>query len=199
MISGRERSSAIVWTWVDEATLLYEMVSNTSLICSGLWMSSSLEDKGWEEARASTANTLWTSPSTIRSFYFESKRQNDSKNKTPSITLITITLSSQWLLRAESLPHSIRVQHGLLLGTRHRTQSLHSATSHSTTSESPDYQTTSGTKQGNGVTGLSRNTKNKILVLSIRLKELGYTEIMRNYFLHFTYYFLHFTFDFLID
>lgn len=44
------------------------MASNSSLICAGLWMSSSLEDKGWEEARASMANTRWTSPSTIRSF-----------------------------------------------------------------------------------------------------------------------------------
>ena len=49
-------------------TLLYEMASNSSLICSGRWMSSALEDRGWEEARASTANTLWMSLSTVRSF-----------------------------------------------------------------------------------------------------------------------------------
>lgn len=52
-------------------TLLYEMASNNSLICAGFWMSSSLEDRGWEEARASTANTLWTSLSTMRSFWWE--------------------------------------------------------------------------------------------------------------------------------
>lgn len=65
---ARTFCSGVVQARKCEATLLYEMASNSSLICSGLWMSSSLEDSGWEEAKASMANTRWTSFSTMRSF-----------------------------------------------------------------------------------------------------------------------------------
>lgn len=70
------------YIWESGATLLYEIASNNSLICSGFWMSSSLEDRGWDEASASTANTLWTSLRTIKSFCQE-KIQTTSSNQSP--------------------------------------------------------------------------------------------------------------------
>lgn len=142
---------------VYEVTLLYEIASNSSLIWAGFWMSSSFEDRGWEEARASTANTLWTSLSTMRSFYNETKQ--DCKVQTPPINdTITLCYSKYWghEVGGEFIPLSSRVQPRWLPGTQHRMQSLHSATSHSTTSGSPDYQTTKGTAERKGETAMPR-------------------------------------------
>lgn len=139
----------ILRVWECEVTLLYEMASNSSLICSGLWMSSSLEDRGWEEVRASTANTLWMSLSTMRSFCWGTNQTACSKLRwSPSpatnIRLFRFDLLNYWghEVRGKSLLYSRWVQLRLLPGTQRKTQSLHSATSRSTTSVSPDYQTT---------------------------------------------------------
>lgn len=123
-------------------TLLYEIASNSSLICAGVWISSSLDDRGWEEARASIANTLWMSPSTMRSVYYKT-------NETVYLTTLssTNTYIQNNLVLMKFLPQSTQVQHYLLPSTQHRMQSLHSATSHSTIWVSPDYQTTRGTVQ----------------------------------------------------
>lgn len=127
-------------------TLLYEIASNSSLICAGVWISSSLDDRGWEEARASIANTLWMSPSTMRSVYYKT-------NETVYLTTLssTNTYIQNNLVLMKFLPHSTQVQHYLLPSTQHRMQSLHSATSHSTIWVSPDYQTTRGTVQKKNV------------------------------------------------
>lgn len=53
---------------LEETTFWYEMVLNISLIWAGSLTSSSWRDSGCEEARASTANTLWMSYRTTRSF-----------------------------------------------------------------------------------------------------------------------------------
>lgn len=134
---------AAIEDWVYKVTLLYEMASNSSLICAGFWMSSSLEERGWEEARASTANTLWTSLSTMRSFYYKTYQ-----TLRPKLPWSVATLFRPWgghRVAMKVLPNSSRVQPRVLPGTQHRRQSLHSATGHSTILRSPDYQTTKGT------------------------------------------------------
>lgn len=57
------------------------MASNCSVICSGFIMSSSLDDSGCEEARASTAKTRCTSLRTIRSFWEKGKRVKTPQRK----------------------------------------------------------------------------------------------------------------------
>lgn len=103
----KDGKSAVVWAWVYEVTLLYEMASNSSLICAGFWMSSSLEDRGWEEARASTANTLWTSLSTMRSFYYETNKTVWSKlhwSLSPSSCITQIIEDMRWDWKSYHVP-----------------------------------------------------------------------------------------------
>lgn len=83
-----KRCNGAVQAKVYAVTLLYEMASNSSLICSGFWMSSSLEDRGWEEARASMAKTRWTSFSTMRSFYYATNQMLITKTPLITVTLV---------------------------------------------------------------------------------------------------------------
>ena len=100
-------------SYVYEVTLLYEMASKSSLICAGFWMSSSLEDRGWEDARASTANTLWTSLSTMRSFYYETNKTVWSKPHQLMSPLSYITLSIDFV-RWERNPYHVPVGFSLI-------------------------------------------------------------------------------------
>lgn len=86
--------------------------------------------------------------------------QWDGMVKTALITVI-LHYTYYWGHEVErkSLPHSSQVQHRVLPGTQHRMQSLHSATSHSTTAGSPDYQTTKETAWRKSVTAMPRRTK----------------------------------------
>lgn len=127
-------------------TLLYEMASKSSLICAGFWMSSSLEDRGWEEAKASIAKTRWTSFSTMRSFYYLTNQTLVTKTQLITVTLVC-HYNNLWGhdVGGKALPRSTQVQQLPLPGTQHRMQSLHLAISHSTTSGWQDCQTTKGT------------------------------------------------------
>lgn len=134
------------------------MASNTSLICSGFRTSSSLEDSGWDEARASTANTLWTSFSTIRSFWKEAKKMKElsrapygrflcgilfiiSQSGHSTWLTLTTSLLVHWLrilIRKSlsfinDLQHSRQVQHRQLPDIQRRRRNLRSARDRSTT------------------------------------------------------------------
>lgn len=130
-------------------TLLYEMVSNCSVIWSGRMILSSLVDRGWEEVKASTANTRWMSSSTIKSFWSKQTDRNVWRVhmicKGGDRNVYSVLTGEQQASSPHAWnisPHSSQAQHSWLPGKTHMWQSPHSARPHSTTAESPGFQTT---------------------------------------------------------
>lgn len=105
--------SGVVQAKKCRATLLYEIASNSSLICSGLWMSSSLEDSGWEEAKASMANTRWTSFSTMRSFCCGTFQKNCSQRSKEHCHHV-LSLHLSWGLFCKGYSYHIPIRFSII-------------------------------------------------------------------------------------
>lgn len=138
------------------------MESNSSLMCSGFRMSSSLDERGWEEAKASTPITPTISFRTIKSFWkmrdicILAKWRDQTHYPYPhwsNLKRYPFSILSRQLLSldvflqelstgGENSPCSTLVQHSWLRDKRHRWQTPRWATGHSTTSWSPSSQTT---------------------------------------------------------
>ena len=140
-------------------TLLYVMESNSWLMSSGLCTSSSLDDRGWEEAKASTPITPTISFRTIKSFWKIQREMfvfsimawlNSFSNKDdcyicvgshwshlqrgPCSIIQQVKLQLGYIsARGQDSPYSTMVQHSRLRDKRRRWQSPRWATGRSTT------------------------------------------------------------------